>query len=204
MRKTIFSTVFYLVISFSLCAGDTLKVHFLYGSKPNKKFKYVEKKWFGGIHGGHVGVEFNSGTIIDFIPYEGFHYVEKNKNRKSRFVTHNFNDFYSIFGGRPDSVKSVIFYIPIKNEDAALLDSISKLYLAATPYDYAFIGMRCAAAAYDLTSHVGITKKLPRKRMYFKIFYPKKLRKKLFKLAKKNGWKYETKKGSIRRIWESD
>ncbi len=195
---------FSFIFSSWVFAGDTLKIHFLYGSKPKKKYKYVEKKWFGGIHGGHVGVEFKTGNIVNFIPYEGFHYIEKQKNRKSKFVSNNFRQFYGIFGGNPDSVKRVIFYIPINTTDANRLDSVSKSYLSKTPYDYAFIGMRCAAAAYDLSSNTGIVKKLHRKRMYFKIFYPKKLRKKLFKLAKKNGWKYEIKEGSRRRIWEKD
>ncbi|MDJ1468511.1 hypothetical protein QNI19_10730 [Cytophagaceae bacterium DM2B3-1] len=49
-----------------------IKVHFLYGSKPKKEFKFLEKKWFGGMHGGHVSIETDS-VVTGFGPKGKFH-----------------------------------------------------------------------------------------------------------------------------------
>ncbi|WP_338814872.1 hypothetical protein V9L05_06675 [Bernardetia sp. Wsw4-3y2] len=51
-----------------------LKVHFLYGSKPLKSDKNTEQKWFGGILGGHVGIEVEEDKVLNFLPSrESFH-----------------------------------------------------------------------------------------------------------------------------------
>ena len=54
-----------------------IKVHFLYGSKPYARYKDTEPKWFGGMLGGHVGIETDSGRILDFGPKGRFHWLAK-------------------------------------------------------------------------------------------------------------------------------
>lgn len=75
-----------------------IKVHFLYGSTPKKEFRPAEKTWFGGKLGGHVGVEADSGRIINFVPSGEFHKFPK-KDFHSSFVLHSVPDFWRIFGG---------------------------------------------------------------------------------------------------------
>ena len=180
-----------LLFSISTFSADStfIKVHFLYGSKPKKEFKATEGKWFGGLHGGHVGIEIDTNKIIDFVPSGKFHYLEKHDNRHSSFAEHDTTSFWEIFGGYSDSMKKMTIIIPITPDQKKALDSLTKAYWSETPYDYAFVGMRCASASYDILAQIGITKQFKRKKTYRKNFYPKRTRKKLVKLAKRNNWK---------------
>lgn len=201
----------FLVLFLFLCtSADVLhaqdstfiNVHFLYGSKPKRAFKAAEKKWFGGKLGGHVGIETDDNRIIDFIPSGEFHYFAKDEDFHSKFVIHTQETFWQLFGSSDEDVKKMSIQIPISAQQKTILDSISNLYLSETPYDYAFFGMRCGAAGYDILSKIGVTKKYSHRKTYLKIFYPKKLRKRLRKMAEKEGWKIETHEGSERRKWE--
>ena len=181
-----------------------LKVHFLYGSKPLKKYKDTEQKWFGGVLGGHVGIEGDSDKIVNFLPNGKFHWFAKKDNRHSTYAVHSINNFYAILGGNPDSVKKAIVYIPVTRQQKQKFDSITKVYLKQTPYDYALFGMRCGAAAYDILGQVDVLINYRYGKTYKKIFYPKKLRKRLFKKAIENGWTIVRREGSIKRKWEQD
>jgi len=193
-----------LSLAFQSFANDStfIKVHFLYGSKPKKAYKSTEVKWFGGLHGGHVGVEIEPNKIIDFVPSGKFHYVEKHDNRHSSFTEHDTTSFWEIFGSDSDSMKKMTIVIPITDSQKKKLNSLAKAYWNETPYDYAFVGMRCASATYDILAQIGITKKFKRKKTFRKNFYPKRTRKKLVKLAKRNNWKIIRKQGSPKRKWE--
>lgn len=181
-----------------------LKVHFLYGSKPLKKYKDTERKWFGGVLGGHVGIEGDSDKIVNFTPVGKFHLFAHKHNRHSAYAIHSFENFYAILGGDPDSMKKAIVYVPVTAEQKAKFDSIATEYLAHTPYDYAFWGMRCGAAAYDILGQLNILPNYSYRKTYRKIFYPKKLRKRLFKKATQNGWLIVKQGGSLKRKWEQD
>ncbi|MBC7864122.1 MAG: hypothetical protein IAF38_14190 [Bacteroidia bacterium] len=181
-----------------------IKVHFLYGSKPKKKFKATESKWFGGILGGHVGIEKDSNVVFNFVPSGSFHVFAKKKERHSSFTTHSPNSFWTIMGSHHDSVKKLTVLVPISARQGLLFDSLSKAYREQTPYDYAFFGMRCGAAAYDVLARIGVMKKFRYRKTHRKIFYPKRLRKRLIKKAKRNGWKMIRNEGSERRKWERD
>jgi hypothetical protein len=203
------STILILVlccITFALFAQDstTIKVLFLYGSKPKKEFKDVESEWFGGILGGHVGIQLDSTTVIDFMPSGPFHKFAHQTDFSSDFVTHDPNNFFSLFGSPADSVKHMTVTIPISAAQKKDLDSIAKAYLENTPYDYAFFGMRCGAAAYDILSQIDILKQYGHKRTYMKIFYPRKLRRRLVKQATRKNWNIEKQEGAFRRKWERD
>ena len=191
----------------NIYAQDTayLKVHFLYGSRPLKAYKDTEPKWFGGILGGHVGIESTDNQILNFIPHGRFRLVARNNIKHSKYVVDSFHQFYSRLGGQhPDSTKQAIVIIPVSLEQKQKFDSIASSYLKETPYDYAFIGMRCGAATYEILAKLGILKQFSHAKTITKIAYPKKLRKRLLKKAEKNGWKVIRQNGTLRRKWESD
>ncbi len=200
-----FIACFCLAVS-PVFAEDTcyIKVQFIYGSKPLKKYRDTEKKWFGGLPGGHVGIETDSSRIIDFHPYKNFHLFTTNNNKHSRFLLRPANEFWSCFGCPAEVKKTATVIIPVTREQKQRFDSIANSYLSNTPYDYAFLGMRCAAAAYDLLSHIGVVERYPLKTMYMKIFYPKKLRARLIAKAEENGWAVVKQEGSPKRKWEQD
>jgi hypothetical protein len=205
-RYFVLLTLFYVCNSFSVLAQDstTIKVLFLYGSKPKKAFKDVESEWFGGILGGHVGIQLDSTTVIDFMPSGPFHKFAHKTDFSSDFVTHDPNNFFTLFGSPTDSVKHMTVSIPISAAQKKEFDSIASAYLENTPYDYAFFGMRCGAAAYDILSQIDILKQYGHRRTYMKIFYPRKLRRRLVKQAKRKNWNIEQQEGAFRRKWERD
>jgi hypothetical protein len=64
--------------------------------------------------------------------------------------------------------------------------------------------MRCGAAAYDILGQLDVLTSYSYRKTYRKIFYPKKLRKRLFKKAKEYAWKVVRQDSSIKRKWEKD
>ncbi len=203
--KLFFTTIFFFFI-FSALSQDTtfIKVHFLYGSKPQKNFKKTEQKWFGGVLGGHVGIEGDSGRILNFIHSGTFHIFSKSKDRHSMYAEHSSKSFYEILGGKSDSVKKAIVYVPVTKRQKQLFDSLNLAYLKQTPYDYAFFGMRCGAATYEILGQLDILPCYSTKKTHRQIFYPKKLRKRLFKKAIENNWTIVKQDGSSKRKWERD
>ena len=200
-------TIFFCLITFYVYSQDTtfLKVHFLYGSKPLKKHKNSEKKWFGGILGGHVGLEVEEDKILNFLPsQEKFHVFPKNDDKHSTYAIHSQPSFYAIFGGHPDSVKLAIVYMPITPKQKEIFDSIVSVYVGHPPYDYAFFGMRCGAATYEVLGQLVILPSYSYKKTSKKIFYPRKLRKRVFKIAEENNWKIIRQDGRGNRKWEKD
>lgn len=181
-----------------------LKVHFLYGSKPKREFKSFERKWFGGILGGHVGLEADDDRIVNFMRSGEFHWFAKRSNRHSRYTVHSIQRFYSIFRYDADSVKKAVVHIPVTAQQKQKFDSITSAYITQTPYDYAFIGMRCGAATYAIMAQLGILKQYSYRKTYRRIFYPRRLRKRVFKKAEQYGWKLERSEGSMTRKWERD
>lgn len=157
-----------------------IKVHFLYGSKPLKKYINTEHKYFGGLHGGHVSIEVDT-IDYGFVPEGKFHVFAHKKSRHSRFIkkeTHGKQPY-------PEGIKYTTFILPISIEQYEKINQIHSNYCLHSPYDYAFIGMRCAAASQDILAQIGIVKKRKKMKNIFTTFYPKKLRKRMFKLAKK-------------------
>lgn len=206
MLRALFFLSIYLVGNLLQAQQDKvfIKVHFLYGSKPKKEFRDSERKWFGGKLGGHVGIETSPDTIIDFGPSGKFHYISHRNNRHSHFTTHDTTNFWEIFGTEKEKVERMSVWIPITLAQKKILDSVAQEYLNHTPYDYAFIGMRCGAAAYNVLSKINIVNKRSRFGTYMRIFYPRKLRRKLMRKARKNGWKIQKVEGTVTRNWERD
>lgn len=196
----------FLLATGNVFAQDSsfIKVQFIYGSKPLKKYQATERKWFGGISGGHVGIETDSCSVLDFHPTKSFHIFSANNNKHSRFLLRSAKEFWSGFHCSEDAVKKATIVIPVTNAQKQRFDSIANCYLSNTPYDYAFIGMRCAAATYDILSQLGVVERLPLNKVYMKIFYPKLLRLRLYEKAKENGWTVVKQEGSFKRKWEQD
>jgi hypothetical protein len=202
--KYVLLTLMVCVCAYANCQDSLfLKVHFLYGSKPTKQYRATEKKWFGGLLGGHVGLEWETGKVLHFAPKGKFHKWAK-KVKHGKYIYGSQQEFYEILGGKLDSNQSAIVNIPISYLQKKTLDSIAQLYLTNTPYDYAFIGFRCGSASYETLAQIGILPKLGNTITKLSIFYPRKTRKRILKLAMENNWKIERKKGTICRKWEKD
>jgi hypothetical protein len=187
--------------NFNDSSGKSVTVHFLYGSKPAKGFKKTEARYFGGIHGGHVFLEFDS-VIFSFmlLKDDRVHIFPHKKNKLSGYVIENYSQFASDTSGF--KVTSITFNLT--DSEYVNLKKIKQDYLSSTPYDYAFFGMRCAAAAYDVLSHADIVKKRSEFFNVFVNFYPKLMRKRMLKYARKNKLNVIMKKGRVGRKWEKD
>ncbi len=179
--------------------SDTIKVHFLYGSKPAKGHKNHESKWFGGIHGGHVTIEIDK-RAYGFGPVGRFHIVGHRKACHSSFSSASTANWEKDTSG----MNYTSFVIPVDSITKQNMLATLKAYMEKTPYDYAFIGMRCAAATGDVLGQHGIIKKRSRKGNTYKFFYPRKLRKHLFKLSENEDWIIERNRGKSSRKWEKD
>jgi hypothetical protein len=193
-------------ISYTASAQQTkyLPVHFLYGSRPLQKYKFMEKKWFGGKMGGHVGIEIDSNKIINFVHHGNFHLISNKQNKHSSYVLSTPTRFNTILGGDSGKVKTLTIFIPVNQRQKEMLDSISGVYLIRSPYDYALFGMRCGAACYEVLAQIGILPQFSNSKTALKVFYPKILRKQLLSKAAENGWQMVRHDGTERRSWETD
>jgi hypothetical protein len=197
---------FFLILFFIPClvygqtdTSHTIKVHFLYGSKPLHKYKKTEAKFFGGLHGGHVSIEVDS-IDYGFVPVTHFHVFSHRKNLCSGFIQKQTHGKFPY----PQGSKFVSFVIPVSTDQYEKIKLILSNYCEQSPYDYAFLGMRCAAATQDVLGQTGIVERHKRFSNIFHTFYPKKLRKRIFKLAKKNHYKMIRQEGRLTRKWEKD
>ncbi len=191
--------LFLFLLSF-ICQGqtDTLVVEVIYGSRPIDK---SERSWFGGKLGGHIGLKIGKDSVMHFVP--GGRVVATNVNSDTgRYLISSSRRFYNTF--HCDTTKTCRIFIPITRTQKQQLLNDSKPFLKEGPYPYAFFGMRCAAACYHLLSLADVTKDRSRSSMTWKFFYPRKLRKFLFKEAKANRWMIQETPGSTRRKWDHD
>ncbi len=193
---------FFLFLCNSLFASDSLfvKVHFVYGSKPKSAFKKIEAKQFGGIHGGHVYLELEN-KIISYGTNNGKWHIfpHKSKNAGKYRIDKDLK-----WHGDTGKLKITTIVIPITEEQVLKFKETEKKYFEQTPYDYAFIGMRCAAGAYDVLSKAEVCKHKSRVGIISKNFYPKRLRVKLLKRAQKENWQVLRQEGRSTRKWEKD
>ena len=180
-------------------AQQTIAVHFLYGSKPAKGYKGEEKKWFGGIKGGHVTIE-TGDTIISFQPGGNCHVFGKKEKANGYFSAKEKMGWVKDTA----SLKYTTVIIPIKEDNYSKLRSTMDNYLQKSPYDYAFFGMRCAAATYDLLEEAGIVKKRSRMGKWVTFFYPQLLRRRILKIADENNYVVVKTGGRKSRVWEKE
>jgi hypothetical protein len=195
-----FTLLLFLFIAFQLTAqtdSPIVKVHFFYGSKPKIKYKPEEKKRFGGLHGGHVSMQIGD-SVFSFVYIGRVHIFAHSKNYHSHWINEELSEWMK------DTVneKYASITVPLSREQFDKIKIIQGEYCSITPYDYAFFGMRCASSSYDVFAQLGFFKHRSRMSMVTEIAYPKLLRKRFFKLAKKNNWKVEAHRGSSKRKWE--
>lgn len=176
-----------------------LKVLFRYGSRPAYGFEKTESDDFGGIHGGHVCLGIDS-VVVGFDSPVGFNIFPSRKNIKGCWVCEEEKEYMK----DTISKKYAIVLIPITDTQYQQINTIFTGYLNNPPYDYAFFGMRCASATYDVLSQIGIVEQKSYTGKVYSIFYPRLLRRKIFRLAKENNYKVIKLKGRKSREWEGD
>jgi hypothetical protein len=190
-----FILIIFLIIDTTAIANDSIRVLFVYGSRPIDK---VEDKWFGGIHGGHVSVSYQNG-FASFIPASGIQIFDQH-TINSKFTCEYGNQF--VFD-TTDS-RYLIISIPADSCQYNRLDSCIREFVNKSPYAYTFFGMRCASAAYHLLSLAGVLPELKQSQLWRRYFYPKLLRKELIKMARQNAWPMVYRSGRTSRHWEKD
>jgi hypothetical protein len=176
-----------------------ITVCFLHGSKPYREQQRSERKETGGFYGGHVSIVvdsiefgFTSGKKINIFP--------SHKNPCGFFYCEELKDFQNDTIG----LKYTTIDIPVSDSQFVMIKSIINNYLGRPPYDYAFFGMRCASATFDVLSQIGIVNARTRTGNAISNFYPKLLKNKMKRLAKKNNYKLIVHKGKKTRIWDDD
>ncbi|WP_462254838.1 hypothetical protein [Ferruginibacter sp.] len=198
MIKT-FLILLSFLIAHNINAQQNITVHFLYGSKPAKGFKHEEKKWFGGKKGGHVTIEAGD-SIIGFQPGGNCHVFGKKKNANGYFNAKQ----KEIFIKDTVALKYTSIIIPLNEDGYSKIKNTLNNYLKKSPYDYAFLGMRCAAATYDILEETGVVKKRTRMGKWVSFFYPQLLRRRILKAAAENNYAVVKTKGRASRVWEKE
>jgi hypothetical protein len=184
-------------------AQDSIKVQFIYGSKPLKKYKSEEKKWFGGMLGGHVGIEGDSGKFYSF-EITGKNKIFNGKKNNSTYKIETAGEFWNVMETKEDSIKTATIVVPISPKQKQKFDSITTTYAKEVPYCYAVFGMRCGACTYDILAQMELFPRYSQFRTSMKIFYPRRLRKRLLAKAEQHNWTIIQKEGTPKRKWERD
>jgi hypothetical protein len=183
-------------------AQDSITIHFLHGSRPARHAAGTEPRWLGGKLGGHVGLAFAPDSILHFIPRGKFHWVGRRAPKHSCFLVSSEEQFLGVLGGSAGAYQTTTITLPVDSVQASRLAAVKTSYLAETPYDYAFLGMRCAAATDDLLAKLGVTRRRGYWGTIFGTFHPRALRKRLLRMAARQGWPVAVAQGSELRKWQ--
>jgi hypothetical protein len=197
MKISIFIT--FLLLSLNSYAQREIAIHFLYGSTPAKGFAKTEKKRFGGKKGGHVTLE-TGDSIIGFQPKGTCHIIGKKQYCNGYFRADDKTKWKADTVGN----KYATILIPLTEEQYSKVKSTVDNYLQKAPYDYAFLGMRCAAATYDVLEDAGVVKKRSHLSKWTAFFYPQLLRRQMLKMAKENNYAIVKHEGRKTRSWEME
>lgn len=185
---------------------DSVRVLFIYGSRPAKGYEHTEPEWFGGLHGGHVGLQIGQDSVLSFRSTEYPCHLFPHRKFSSLFEIRTVYGAWETFPPhhyRVEDLKRVVIVIPVTRRQKRTIDSLSRVYLAHAPYDYATVGMRCASATYDVLARAGLFRDYGYD-TWWHILMPRDLRSLLFKQAARKGWRVCRYDGSSRRVWESD
>jgi hypothetical protein len=194
--KNMLLTITALMCCIVVNAQHSVTLHFQYGSVPASGYQSTEARYFGGILGGHVTLELDK-QVIGFAPGGKCHLFGRRKNPNGYF-------HYGPGLGDTTGMKYTSFIIPVTEEQYSALKTIMAEYHQKAPYDYATFGMRCAAAASDILGRAGVLKKKSKTGNVLRYFYPKKLRKKMFRLAAAKNYTIIRHEGRKSRRWEKD
>ncbi|MEO7265589.1 MAG: hypothetical protein ABIW38_11780 [Ferruginibacter sp.] len=191
--------IFFFSFSISTYAQREIAIHFLYGSTPAKGYSAIEKKRFGGKKGGHVTLE-TGDSIIGFQPKGTCHIIGKKQYCNGYFRADSKTKWEADTVGNKYS--SII--IPLTEEQYSKLKTTIDNYLQKAPYDYAFLGMRCAAATYDVLEDASVVRKRSHLSKWTAFFYPQLLRRQMLKMAKENNYAILKHSGRKSRVWEME
>ncbi len=176
-----------------------IRVNFLYGSKPMRAFKATESKIFGGLHGGHVTIQ-TGDYDYGFRRNKKHPHIFAHKKPASVFTEKKLNGQSRYEADR----KTVAFIVPVTRQQYDSLQKIHAAYCQATPFDYAFFGMRCTSTTREILGQIGVLKKRSRLTNIVTAFYPKMLRKRMFREAEKHHYQLISTEGRPTRKWERD
>lgn len=188
---------------------DTLRILFIYGSRPASGYEKTERKWFGGIHGGHVAMEIGPDSVLSFRSTEYPCHFFPHRKFSSKFEMKTVYGAWETFpphNYKVEDLKRLVVAIPITPNQKWKIDSIAHKYLHHTPYDYATAGMRCASAVYEIMAKAGLARDFGSS-TWWKIIMPKDLRSWCLKKAdspRGRGWSLYSFPGSSHRVWEDD
>lgn len=153
--------------------------------------------------GGHVGIEGDSAKFYSF-EIHGKNKVFNGKPNNSIYKIATADEFWNIMKTKEDSLKITTVILPLTAQQKQKFDSITQTYHKQVPYCYAVFGMRCGASTYDILAQLGLFPRYSRFKTIAKIFYPRRLRKRLLAKAEKNKWSIMRKEGTPKRKWERD
>lgn len=159
----------------------------------------METKWFGGLKGGHVSIEVDA-DVIGFVPVEGVHIFPRKRKKNSRFLVEPLPEWQQDTA----TLKYTTVIIPVTDQQYEQIKQIHQAYCQQPPYDYAFFGMRCAAATNEILSRLDITKSKTKGGFVVSTFYPQLLRRRLLRQAEKNNWSVHRQAGRNSRKWEKE
>ena len=176
-----------------------LTINYQFGSIPAKGYEKSEPKRAGGLLGGHITCTIGQ-SVYGFTD-EGANYthVFPNHNDPAGFWQ---KEDITVWGNKMFTEQYMQFCIPVTESQLTMLQQILDGYAKKTPYDYAFFGMRCMSAMYDVLGDIAILPIVPNWYVWAKYFYPRKFRRDLTRMAYKNGWVLQFIKGRDTRQWE--
>lgn len=198
MKVILFLVLFCVFVVGNTQTDTTVTVHIIHGSVPKEEFKDQEYKMLGGMMGGHVVMQVDDSIYgFAFSKWE-LHLFPKRKKSIGSFHTSAFSQWWEL----EMKTKLTSIVIPVTKQQH---DSILHMYrrnLKNSPYDYAFFGTRCAASCYKMLADAGVFPRASLRKSRWIAFYPRPLKRKLTKKARKKGWNWTVREGSYTRRWE--
>lgn len=197
----VFSLLFpaFFLFTAACAQPDSAKVivYIVHGSKPGTANEY---KAIGGYYGGHVVVQLD--TFVYGFNYRSrkIHLFSSRRKNKGVFEKEGVSEWKS--DKKKFKITTIVF--PVSYAQFMQLQKEYEERVAASPYDYAFFGMRCASSCYDMLSLGGLVKPSSHGHSIRTAFHPKALRKKLEKIANEKHYKIIVQPGSKTRKWEGD
>lgn len=197
-RVLLFTFLLVSAISQAQDTGKLAQVHIIHGSRSKYQYQETEPRSLGGMFGGHVVMQLDSHIYGFLFTHYRFHLFPSEKHSIGMFQDQPAGSWHEWV--KNDRVTTIT--IPVSARQFLVMDSTYKEYNKSAPYDYAFIGMRCAASCYKILADAGILEPVTEKQSVWRAFYPRPLRKYLVKLAHERGWGIDITEGSPRRKWE--
>ncbi len=175
-------------------------LHFTHGSVPRPGCE-DQRSRLGGKWGGHVELEIDDhlhGFELERRP--DWHLVARRRR----------SSFNCVFEKKPladwlaaslnDKRTSIALPVTAGQKDWLL--EFYERNGAEPPYDYAFLGMRCAASMREVLGGAGILSEISRFGCLVSAFYPRQFRRKMLRLAAEKGWQVTLKPGIECRDWD--